>query len=145
MRMYFRQVRLAGMAIVFIALLACPGISRAGDFSWTRQTQRLMTKMPARSAPMKTIQAAVDKAKAGDSVRVRGGVYHEGVVIKHSGSISLPIGDTGPIRTRNTSRWKPTRTNTSSLDGSESIPAGKWELVAGRKNTYVRHVCEQVI
>jgi pectin methylesterase-like acyl-CoA thioesterase len=37
-------------------------------------------------APLKTIQAAVDKAKAGDTVRVRGGVYHEAVVIKHSGT-----------------------------------------------------------
>ena len=39
-------------------------------------------------APFKTIQAALGKAQAGDSVEVRAGLYHEGVTFKRGGSSS---------------------------------------------------------
>ncbi|HWE04723.1 MAG TPA: carbohydrate-binding protein [Tepidisphaeraceae bacterium] len=42
-------------------------------------------------APFKTIQFAADQAKAGDSVDVFGGVYHETVTLHNSGTASAPI------------------------------------------------------
>lgn len=41
--------------------------------------------------PMRTIQAAVNKARAGDTVYVRGGVYYEMVAMKQSGVQGQPI------------------------------------------------------
>lgn len=41
--------------------------------------------------PMRTIQAAVNKARAGDTVYVRGGVYYEMVSMKQSGVQGQPI------------------------------------------------------
>jgi hypothetical protein len=41
--------------------------------------------------PLKTIQHAADMVKAGGTVYIRGGVYHEGVRPKNSGTVSKPI------------------------------------------------------
>lgn len=41
--------------------------------------------------PLRTIQAAIDKTQPGDTVYVRGGVYHERVVMKTSGTATQPI------------------------------------------------------
>ena len=43
------------------------------------------------NAPLKTIQKALDMAKAGDTVYVRGGVYNEQLTIKTSGTKEQPI------------------------------------------------------
>jgi len=71
-------------------------------------------------------------------VRVRGGVYHESVKFKHSGT-----NDAGVIFDRefdlNAIRWitlEAYKDEHVTLDGSVAIPAGKWELVKGCKNTY---------
>ncbi len=92
------------------------------------------------ASPLKTIQAGLDKAQAGDTVQVRAGVYHESVVFKHGGSYG-PDGSGGAIET-----WSPQNLKWLTLeaykdehvvlDGSLTIPADKWELVNGRKNTY---------
>jgi hypothetical protein len=42
-------------------------------------------------APLRTIQAAVDAAYAGDTIYVRGGSYAEQVVMRHSGTRERPI------------------------------------------------------
>lgn len=41
--------------------------------------------------PLATIQHAVDLARAGDTIAVRSGTYHEQVVMRHSGSEGKPI------------------------------------------------------
>jgi len=41
--------------------------------------------------PFATLQKAVDMAQAGDTVYVRGGVYHQTVVMKNSGTATHPI------------------------------------------------------
>jgi hypothetical protein len=43
------------------------------------------------AAPFKTIQFAANKAQAGDTVDVRGGVYHETVTVPNSGQSGKPI------------------------------------------------------
>ena len=43
------------------------------------------------SMPFKTIQTAVDHAKAGERVFVKAGLYHEKIVIKSSGTENAPI------------------------------------------------------
>ncbi|HEY3761487.1 MAG TPA: carbohydrate-binding protein [Verrucomicrobiae bacterium] len=40
---------------------------------------------------LKTIQAAADKLRAGDTLSIRGGVYREMVVFRHSGTAEKPI------------------------------------------------------
>src|SRR5205814_3605798 len=41
--------------------------------------------------PLLTIQEAADRAVAGDTVLIRGGVYRETVTVPHSGTSSAPI------------------------------------------------------
>lgn len=51
-------------------------------------------------APLASIQAALDRAGAGDTVRLRAGVYHERVVFKNSGRHHAPVtleGEPGAI------------------------------------------------
>ena len=120
-------------------ILALTGIAWSGELIVEQKNARADDKNPGTlAAPFKTIQAAVDKAKAGDTVRVRAGVYRESVVIKHSGSHFRPVywkywADADPeyitLEAYNDEHVV--------LDGSQSIPAGKWKLAAGRKNTYV--------
>ena len=126
-------------ATMLLALSACLGVARAGDIFVDQANPQADDKNAGTlKAPLKTIQAGLDKAKAGDAVRVRGGVYHEAVAIKRSGSHFRAVyweywADPDPdyitLEAYNDEHVV--------LDGSETIPAGKWELVAGRKNTYV--------
>jgi len=88
-------------------------------------------------APFKTVQAGLDKAQAGDTVQVRGGVYHEAVTFRRGGSYPG-----GAIET-----WSPQNLKWLTLeayqdehvvlDGAVTIPDDEWELVNGRTNTYV--------
>ena len=87
-------------------------------------------------APLKTIQAALDKAQPGDSVEVRGGVYHEGVSFKRGGSISNSGGIWWNL---NSVKWltlEAYKDEPVVLDGSLVIRADKWERLKDRKNTY---------
>ena len=64
---------ISGKAIMLLALLACPGISRAGDIFVDQTNPKANDKNTGTmAAPLKTIQAALDKAQPGDSVEVRG-------------------------------------------------------------------------
>ena len=88
-------------------------------------------------APLKTIQAAVDKAQPGNNVEVRGGIYHEDVRMKRGGS-HFSGADWG--------YWADPEPKYVTLegyqdervvlDGSTAIPAEKWQRVKDRKNTY---------
>jgi hypothetical protein len=78
------------------------------------------------AAPLRTIQAAVDKAQPGDTVELRAGVYHESVRFKRGGT---------------SSQWSSItleayRDEHAVLDGAVAIPAERWKLVAGCKNVY---------
>ena len=87
--------------------------------------------------PLKTIQAAVDTAQPGDNVEVRAGVYHEGIKFKRSGTCPLngriSSSDPGELKMITLEAYKDEHVV---LDGAATIPADKWELVKGRKNTY---------
>lgn len=45
----------------------------------------------SRSAPWKTVQHAVGKLQAGDTLLLRGGTYHEQVTLTNSGTVEKPI------------------------------------------------------
>jgi hypothetical protein len=63
-------------------------------------------------APLGSVQEALDRAQAGDTVRLRPGVYRERVAFKHGGERNRPItleGEPGAI-----------------VDGSEAVPL-QWE------------------
>lgn len=64
--------------------------------------------------PFKTIQHAVDLARAGDVILVRGGVYHETVTVRSSGTAERPI----------TLAAYPGETPV--IDGAYTLPAGSW-------------------
>ncbi len=89
--------------------------------------------------PFKTIQAALDKAAPGDSVEVRGGVYCESARFNRSGT-----NDGGAIFDRsfdlNSIKWitlEAYKDEHVVMDGAVPVPADKWELAKGCKNTYV--------
>ncbi len=45
----------------------------------------------SKTRPLRTIQKAASLARAGDTILVRGGVYHEAVVLRFSGLLGRPI------------------------------------------------------
>ena len=88
-------------------------------------------------APFKTIQAAMDKAQPGDTVQVRGGVYHENVRFKRGGSYNR--GAIFDPQKSSDIQWLTLEAYKDEhvvLDGAVTIPAEKWQLAEGRKNTY---------
>ena len=135
MRTIFCQERLMSVtAIVFLALLACPGISRAGDIIVDQANPNADDRNAGTmKAPMKTIQAALDKAQAGDSVEVRGGVYREGVKFRRGGSYSG--GAIEPVEPHDL-KWLTLEAYKGEhvvLNGTVEIPAKAWKLVDGCK------------
>ena len=120
-------------------ILALAGVAQSADLIVDQKNVRADDKNPGTlEAPFKTIQAALDLAKPGDTVQVRGGVYHESVKFKRSGT-----NDSGVIPDRefdlNGIQWitlEAYKDEHVALDGSVAIPADKWELVKGCKNTY---------
>ena len=71
MRALFSQERMIlGAAIMLLALSACSGMARASDIFVDQANRKADDKNAGTlKAPLKTIQAAMDKAKAGDAVR----------------------------------------------------------------------------
>jgi hypothetical protein len=89
------------------------------------------------AAPFKTIQAAMDKAQPGDSVEVRAGLYQESVHFRRGGS--YPSGAIFDPQKSSDIHWLTLEAYKDEhvvLDGAAAIPADKWQLVEGRKNTY---------
>ena len=83
--------RLPNLAIVSRTCVLClalaAGQAAARDYFVDQKHPAASDKNPGTlAAPFKTIQAALDKAQADDTVQVRGGVYHEGVTFRHSGN-----------------------------------------------------------
>jgi len=94
------------------------------------------------AAPFKTIQAAFNKAtKPDDTVRVRGGVYHESVRVVGSGY------GAGNVNYHSAANWLTLEACGDErvvLDGSAEVAAGQWRLVEGCTNTYVAAYTGQV-
>ena len=92
-------------------------------------------------APFKTIQAAMDKAQAGDTVGVRGGVYHGPVRIAKSGSgPNTPGPSYSAHYFSDPVKWLTLEASGDErvvIDGTVEIPADLWKLVEGKTNTYV--------
>jgi len=87
--------------------------------------------------PFRTIQAAMDKAGAGDTVRVRGGVYREGVLMKRSGShFRIPYHGYWADPDPDYITLEAYQDEHVIVDGSVTIPAADWKLVEDRTNTY---------
>lgn len=66
------------------------------------------------TTPFKNIQTAATLAKAGDTVYIMGGTYHEAIEIKHSGSKNNPIHFTNY------------KNQTVVIDGKKKLPTEEW-------------------
>ena len=123
----------------FVLPLLSAGVCQAKDMIVDGKNAAARDANPGTvEAPFKTIQAAMDKAQPGDTVQVRGGIYYEGVRFKRGGSYesaaALFDAAFGPdIKWLTLEAYKDEHVI---VDGSEAIPAQKWEPVKGCKNTY---------
>ena len=129
--------RLVKLIVAVYVVFLAAGSAVGRDYFIDAKNPQANDKNPGTlEAPLKTIQAGLDKAEAGDSVEVRAGSYHEAVVFKHGGSIV----NSGAIWWNlNSVRWltlEAYKDEPVVLDGSVVIPVEKWELVKDRKNTY---------
>ncbi len=80
-----RNVRKFWTMLFVVLVLA--GVAWSGELIVDQKNDKADDKNPGTpAAPFKTIQAALDKAQAGDSVEVRAGVYHEAVKFKRGGA-----------------------------------------------------------
>ena len=130
----FRAIR-AGAAVLVVLAASC---AIAAPIFVDGSDPHADDKNPGTlAAPFKTIQAAMDKAQAGDTVRVRGGVYHESVKFKRGGNYAHgAIFDPGSLSDIQWLTLEAYQDEHVVLDGAVTIPAEKWERVQGCKNTY---------
>ena len=122
------------MACGLILVLA--GIAWSAELIVDQKHPRADDKNPGTlEAPFKTIQAAMDKAQAGDSVEVRAGLYREGATFKRGGS-----NRSGAVWWNlNEVKWltlEAYKDEPVVLYGSLIIPADTWQRLKDRKNTY---------
>ena len=69
--------------------------------------------------PLRTIQAAADRAAAGDTVLIRGGTYRETVTLPRSGTAAAPI------------VFRPYQTEAVTVSGADIIAKTSWAAHAG--------------
>ena len=134
--------RFSNMAIIVCACALClavaAGQAAARDYIVDAKRPDASDKNPGTKVqPLRTIQAGLDLAQPGDTVLVRGGVYHESVKFKRGGSYAGGAA---------IEPWQPQGLKWLTLeaygdehvvlDGALAVPAGKWQLVNGRRNVY---------
>ncbi len=121
----FRAIR-AGTAV--LAALAASGAWAAQIFV-ARSDPKAADKNPGTEAlPLQTIQAAVDKAQAGDTIWVKQGVYEEELLPKSSGNMETPI---------TLSAWKDDRVRIGSML-HDAPAADQWKPIEKSKSYGVK-------
>ena len=121
----FRAIR-AGTAV--LAALAASGALAAQIFV-ARSDPKAVDKNPGTEAlPFQTIQAAVDKAQAGDTIWVKQGVYEEVLLPKSSGNMETPI---------TLSAWKDDRVRIGSIL-HDAPAADQWKPVEKSRSYRVK-------
>jgi hypothetical protein len=85
------------MALLFLALAIPLGGAAAPAFAAKKKAKKLL--VCHHGCPYRTIQSAVNKAKAGETIRVKPGTYAEGVVVKGHAKDGLHIIGTGTTPT----------------------------------------------
>lgn len=114
------------LRVMTFVILVLAGVARSGELIVDQKLPTANDKNPGTlAAPFKTVQAAMDKAQAGDSVEIRAGVYHEAVVFRRSGTSC-----------RENITLEAYKDERAVLDGAATIPADQWKQVEGRKNIY---------
>ena len=126
-------------AAPMLAVLGLAGPAMAKDLIVDGNNPAATNSNPGTlEAPFKTIQAAMDRAEAGDSVLVRAGVYRESVTIKKSGTYhgggAITHWDPQPPKWITLEAY---RDEKAVLDGSSEIAAAAWKLAEGCRNVYV--------
>ena len=133
--------RLSNLLIVactcHFCLTSAAGPAAANDYFVDQKHADASDNNPGTKAkPLMTIQAGLDKAQPGDTVLVRGGVYHESVKFKRGGAYNgASIEPWSPQGLK----WLTLEAYQDEhvvLDGAATIPADKWQRAADRKCVY---------
>ena len=110
-------------------ILVLAGVACSGELIVDQKNARADDKNAGTlEAPLKTIQAAVDKAQAGDTIWVKQGVYEEELLPKSSGNMETPI---------TLSAWKDDRVRIGSML-HEAPAADQWKPVEKSKSYGVK-------
>jgi hypothetical protein len=90
-----QNTRRAALAMAALCLIGCAAVAVHGDDAKGRTFYVAPTGDDAgpgtKEKPWKTVQHAADTAKAGDTVTILSGTYHERVAVKNSGEPGRPI------------------------------------------------------
>ena len=91
------------------------------------------------NSPMKSIQAALDKAKPGTAVMVKAGTYVENVAFKYSGNWDAPIQLISADGT-GAAKIKPAKAGTATISGfgEENIVVRGFDVTAQSKNNGIQ-------
>ena len=102
--------------LIVLAILALPVTGHARE--WLVAPTGSDTNAGTEQAPLRTVQAALDRAQAGDVCKLRSGAYRETAVFKTSGEPGKPV------------RLQACEGAAVVLDGSENV-TGKWQQHKG--------------
>jgi parallel beta-helix repeat protein len=86
--MVLPRLRQAGFLVLFFCMAAAPAFAKTYYVSPSGNNSNAGTSA---GAPLKTINKALEKVVAGDTVYLRGGTYREQVEVKRSGAAGKPI------------------------------------------------------
>ena len=120
---------LGGISILslFLALFCGPASASASGCTYYVATNGKNSNPGTRAAPWRTIQKAADTVPAGSVVCVRGGVYHESVVIHVSGSAA-----------RGSITFQSHPGETAILDGTGlTVPLGWGPMILIQNRSYI--------
>ena len=114
-------------SVLFVLFLSCSGALAQANASFYVSTSGDDRNSGAEAAPWRTVQHAVDVARAGSTINVRGGIYQELVTIKFSGNAA-----DGYITLRSYPG------ETAVLDAEHLTPQGRSAILTIHDKSYVR-------